>query len=147
MITGWGKHADKMRLRKTCARLVYCLQILDMTTAMICRTTSEHSFNRVEFASLLTIWYPMRLSLDAGKRTVLMLSHNVSFGSECCRPVTVFESCGNSGECADVLLNRRAASKEAQYDALSKSQQERVDGAVTREWVKWNECGITKFMS
>ena len=22
--TGWDKHADKMRLRKTCARTVYC---------------------------------------------------------------------------------------------------------------------------
>ena len=35
-----------------------------------------------------------RLRLDAGKRAVLMLPHDVSFGSEC------------------VLLNRRAASKE-----------------------------------
>ena len=27
-----------------------------------------------------------RLRLDAGKRAVLMLSHDVSFGSECCKP-------------------------------------------------------------
>ena len=41
-----------------------------------------------------------RLRLDAGKRAVLMLSHDVSFGSECCKPVTVFKSCENPGECA-----------------------------------------------
>ena len=80
-----------------------------------------------------------RLRLNAGKRAVLMLSHDVSFGSECCKPVTIFNSCGNSGDCADVLLTRRAANKEVQYDALVKSQQERVDVAMTREWDKWNE--------
>ena len=62
-----------------------------------------------------------RLRLDAGKRAVLMLSHDVSSGPECCKPVTVFKSCENSG-CADVLLTRRAANKEVQYDALVKSQ-------------------------
>ena len=49
-----------------------------------------------------------------------MLSHDVSFGPECCKLVT--------GERADVLLTRRAANKEVQYDALVKSQQERVNG-------------------
>ena len=34
-----------------------------------------------------------------------------------------------------------------QYDALVKSQQERVDAAMTREWDKWNEFGVTKFLS
>ena len=63
--------------------------------------------------------------LIAGKRSVLMLSHDVSFGSGCCKPVTIFKSLGNSGECEDVLLTRRAANKEVQYDALVKSQQER----------------------
>ena len=52
-----------------------------------------------------------RLRLDAGKRAVLMLSHDVSSGPECCKPVTAFKSCENSG-CADVLLTRRAANKE-----------------------------------
>ena len=66
-----------------------------------------------------------------------MLSHDVSFGSECCKPVTIFKSCGNSGECADVLLTH----------VLVKSQQERVDVATTREWDKWNEFGVTKFLS
>ena len=75
-----------------------------------------------------------------------MLSHDVSFGSECCKPLTIFKSFGNTGECADVLLTRRAANKEVQYDALVKSQQERVDVAMTREWDKWNEFGVTKFL-
>ena len=34
------------------------------------------------------------LRLDAGKRAVLMLSQDVSFGSECCKHVTVFKHCG-----------------------------------------------------
>ena len=84
------------------------------------------------------------LRLDAGKRAVLMLSHDVSSGPECCNPV--FKSCENSG-CADVLLTRRAANKEVQYDALGKSQQVRVDAAMVREWDKWNEFGVTKFLS
>ena len=87
-----------------------------------------------------------RLRLDAGKRAVLRLSHDVSSGPECCKPVTVFKSCENFG-CADVLLTRRAANKEVQYDALVKSQQERVDAAMVREWDKWNEFGVTKFLS
>ena len=87
-----------------------------------------------------------RLSLDAGKRAVLMLSHDVSSCPECCKPVTIFKSCENSG-CADVLLTRRAANKEVQYDALVKSQQVRVDAAMVREWDKWNEFGVTKFLS
>ena len=73
-----------------------------------------------------------------------MLSHDVSFGSECCKPVTIFKSCGNTGECADVLLTRRAGNQGVQYDALVKSQQERVDVAMTREWDKWNEFGVTE---
>ena len=76
----------------------------------------------------------------------LMLSHDVSSGPECCKLVTVFKSCENSG-CADVLLTRRAANKEVQYDALVKSQQERVDAAMVREWDKWNEFRVTKFLS
>ena len=84
-----------------------------------------------------------RLRLDAGKRAVLMLSHDVS---ECCKLVTVSKSCENSG-CADVLLTRRAANKEVQCDALVKSQQERVDAAMVRECDKWNEFRITKFLS
>ena len=87
-----------------------------------------------------------RLRLDAGKRAVLMLSHDVSSGPECCKHVTIFKSCENSG-CADVLLARRAANKEVQYDALVKSQQVRVDAAMVREWDKWNEFGVTKFLS
>ena len=75
-----------------------------------------------------------------------MLSHDVSSGPECCKPVTVFKSCENSG-CADVLLTRRAANKEVQYDALVKSQQERVDAAMVREWDKWKEFRVTKFLS
>ena len=99
-----------------------------MTIVTICRTTSENSF-RVEFASLLRILNPMRnvLRLDAGKRAVLMLSHDVSSGPECCNPVTIFKSFENSG-CADVLLTRRASNKDVQYDALVMSQQVRVDG-------------------
>ena len=46
-----------------------------------------------------------RLRLDAGKRAVLMLSHDVSFGSECCKLVTVFKSCADSGERANVLCH------------------------------------------
>ena len=38
-----------------------------------------------------------RLRLDAGKRAVLRLSHDVSSGPECCKPVTIFKSCENSG--------------------------------------------------
>ena len=60
---------------------------------------------------------------------------------------TIFKSCGSSGEYADVLLTRRVANKEVQYDALVKSQQERVDVAMTREWDKWNEFGVTKCLS
>ena len=52
-----------------------------------------------------------RLRSGVGKRAVLMLSHDVSSGPECCKPVAIFKSCGNSG-CADVLLTRRAANKE-----------------------------------
>ena len=87
-----------------------------------------------------------RLRLDACKRAVLMLSHDVSSSPECCKPVTIFKSCENSG-CADVLLTLRAANKEVQYDALVKSQQERVHAAMVREWDKWNEFGVTKFLS
>ena len=87
-----------------------------------------------------------RLRLDAGKQAVLMLSHDVSSGPECCKSVTVFKSCENSG-CAAVLLTRRAANKEVQDDALVKSQQERVDAAMVREWDKWNEFRVTKFLS
>ena len=87
-----------------------------------------------------------RLRLDAGKRAVLLLSHDVFSGPECCKPVTIFKSCENSG-CADVLLTRRAANKEVQYDALVKSQQVRVDAAMVREWDKWNEFGVSKFLS
>ena len=47
----------------------------------------------------------------------------------------------------DVLLIRRAANKEVQYDTLAKTQQERVDVAMTRDWDKWNEFGVTKFLS
>ena len=86
-----------------------------------------------------------RLRLDAGKRAVLMLSHDVSSGPECCKPVTIFKSCENSG-CADVLVTRRAEKKEVQNDALVKSQQVRVDAAMVREWDKWNEFGVTKFL-
>ena len=74
-----------------------------------------------------------------------MLSHDVSSGPECCKPVTIFKSCENSG-CGDVPLTRRAANKEVQYDALVKSQQVRVDAAMVREWDKWNEFGVTKFL-
>ena len=88
-----------------------------------------------------------RLRLDAGKRPVLMLSHDVSFGPECCKSLTVFKSCGDPGECANVLLPGRATSKEALYDTFTKPQQERMDAAVTREWDKWNEFGVTKFQS
>ena len=75
-----------------------------------------------------------------------MLSHDVSSGQECCKPVTIFKPCENSG-CADVLLTRRAANKEVQYDALVKSPQVRVDAAMVREWDKSNKFGVTKFLS
>ena len=75
-----------------------------------------------------------------------MLSHDVSSCPECCKPVTIFNSCENSG-CEDVLLNRRASKKEVQYDALTKLQQGRVDVAMVREWDTWNEFGVTKFLS
>ena len=87
-----------------------------------------------------------RFRLDAGKRAVLMLSHDVSSGPECCKPVTIFKSCENSG-CADVLRTRRAANKEVLYDALVNSQQVCVDAAMVGEWDKWNEFGVTKFLS
>ena len=86
------------------------------------------------------------LRLDAGKRTVLMLSHDVSFCSERCKPVTAFKSC-DSGERATVLLPGRAACKEARCDTLTKSQQGCMDAATTREWDKRNEFGVTKFLS
>ena len=35
-----------------------------------------------------------------------MLSHDVSFGSECCKPVTVLNPCDDCGERANVLLTR-----------------------------------------
>ena len=37
--------------------------------------------------------------------------------------------------------------KEVQHDALVTSQQERVDAAMVREWDKWNEFVVTKFLS
>ena len=67
-----------------------------------------------------------------------MLSHDVSFGPECFKSVTVLKSCGDSGGCAHVLLSGRATSKEVLYDALTKPQQERMDATMTREWDKWN---------
>ena len=67
-------------------------------------------------------------------------------GPECCKPVTIFTSCENSG-CADVPLTRGAANKEVQHDALVKSQQVRVDPAMVREWDKWDHFGVTKFSS
>ena len=76
-----------------------------------------------------------------------MLSHDVSIGSEGCKPVTVFEPCQESGERARVLLTRRAASKEVQYDTLTKSQQGCVDVAMTREWDKWNQFGVERVWS
>ena len=75
-----------------------------------------------------------------------MLSHDVSSGPECCKPVTIFKSCENSGY-ADVLLTRRAANQEVQYDALVQSQQVLLHAAMVREWDKRNEFGVTKFMS
>ena len=87
-----------------------------------------------------------RLRSGVGKRAVLMLSHDVSSGPECSKPVAIFKSCGNSG-CAYVLLTRRAANKEVQCDALVKSLQIRVDAAKVRDWDKWNEFGVTKFLS
>ena len=75
-----------------------------------------------------------------------MLSLDVSSGPECCKPVTIFRSCENSG-CADVLLTHQAANKEVQYDALVKSQQVRVDASMVREWDKWNEFRVTKVLS
>ena len=86
-----------------------------------------------------------RLRLDAGKRPVLMLSHDVSFGPECCRSITVFKSCRDSEERANVLFTGRAVNKEVLYDVLTQSQQESVNAATTREWDKWNEFGVTKF--
>ena len=73
-----------------------------------------------------------------------MLSHDVAFGSECCKPVTDVKHCEVSSERANCLLTRRAASKEVQYDALTKSQQGCVDVPMIREWDKWNEFGVTK---
>ena len=61
--------------------------------------------------------------------------------------MTVFKSCGDPGECANVLLTGRPTSKEVLYDTLTKPQQERMDAATTREWDKWNEFGVTKFLS
>ena len=52
-----------------------------------------------------------RLRLNDGKPAILMLSHDVSFGSECCKPVTVLKPCDDSGERACVFLTRRAAQK------------------------------------
>ena len=125
-----------------------------VTAPLSCRspildTTTVTIFNRVEFASLLRIWNPMRIvcAWMLANEQFLMWSHDVAFGSECCKPLTIFKSCGNSGKCEDVLLTRRAANKEVQYDALVKSQQERVDVATTREWDKWDEFGVTKFLS
>ena len=60
--------------------------------------------------------------------------------------MAIFKSCENSG-CADVPLTRRAANKEVQCDALVKSLQIRVDAAKVRDWDKWNEFGVTKFLS
>ena len=85
-----------------------------------------------------------------------MLSHDVSFVSECCKsvtvfkpvckPVTVFKTCGKTLENAQMFCSLvEAASKEVQYDALTKPQQGRVNVAMTREWDKWNEFGVTKF--
>ena len=118
-----------------------------MTIVAICRTTSEHSF-RVEFASLLKILNPMRnvCAWMLANEQFLMLAHDVSSGPECCKPVTNFKPFVNSG-CADVLLTRRAAIKEVQYDALVQSQQVRVDAALVRERDKWNRFGVTKFLS
>ena len=75
-----------------------------------------------------------------------MLSHDVSSGPECCKPVMIFKSCENSG-CADVLLTRRAARKEVPYDALMKSKQVRVDAPMVPDWDKRIEFGVTKFLS
>ena len=68
-----------------------------------------------------------------------MLSHDVSFVSECCKPVTVLKPSDDSGEHANVLLTRRAMSKEVQL------QQRGMDAVTTREWDKWNEVGVTMF--
>ena len=40
-----------------------------------------------------------------------------------------------------------SSSCEQGSDALVKSQHERVDVAMTREWDKWNEFRVTKFLS
>ena len=60
-----------------------------------------------------------RLRLDAGKRAVLMLAHDVSLGPKNSQPLRAFKP---SGECANVLLTGGATSKEVDYDRLSKSQ-------------------------
>ena len=86
------------------------------------------------------------VSVPLPRTPVLMLSHDVSSGPECFKPVTISKSSENSG-CADVLLNRPAANKEVQYDALVMSKQVRVNAAMVREWDKWNEFGVTKFLS
>ena len=41
-----------------------------------------------------------------------MLSHDIPFGSECCKPVTAFQSFEDTGERANVLLTHRARSKD-----------------------------------
>ena len=76
-----------------------------------------------------------------------MLSHDVSFVSECVRPVTVLKPCDDSAERVKVTLTRRATSKEMQHDVLTQSQQGCMDFVATREWNKWNEVGVTMFLS
>ena len=88
---------------------------------MSCRTTSENRFNRVEFAKPAQNLEPdaTHLRLDVGKRAILMLCHDVSFGSECCK----------ARDDLQILWQLW----RMQCDALVKSQQERVDAAMIRQ--------------
>ena len=42
--TGWDKHADNMRMRKTCARTVYCLHPPSIAKRLNFRQAKEKSF-------------------------------------------------------------------------------------------------------
>ena len=77
-------------------------------------------------------------NFHAGKRTVLVLSHDVT---------SSLEDFKFAGACAGVLITVRALSREVRYDVLTSKQKERMNVAMSRACNKWNQFGVMKFLS
>ena len=80
-----------------------------------------------------------RLRLDAGKRAVLMLSHEVSFGSERCKPVTIVR---RTREVAGGTCGRCDGSRIGQHEVPVQKAAGRHHEAKSRSEDRGNQMGV-----